>query len=131
MEFDRQKAYDQLGLREERENEIYSERPLRMQYSVRTLLLLVVPISILASAFRWLIESGYIIMLLPTFLLGAAFGGSMAFSLGFWSFVLGTPDGNNRFFWDWVKYVFWGALYSGVVITSLFVLFAWLVMAFI
>ena len=109
MEFDREEADDYHALREEREN-AFSSEPMPTRYSLRSLLMLVVPLAILSLMFRWMMESGFTKSILPALVFGAGMGSVLQFMAGLMSLALGRSDENRGYYWEWIKSCIYGGL---------------------
>jgi hypothetical protein len=124
MDFDRE-ANNQLSLREERED-AFSSEPIPTQYSLRSLLMLAVPVAILSLAYRWLLEHTHLHIVWGAGLMGAITSVTMTIMLGGFSYVLGRKDVNDRFLRIWFWYCLLAVFYGGLGWACLIAVLCWI-----
>jgi hypothetical protein len=125
MDFEREEAYDHVGLREERED-AFSSEPMPTQYSLRSLLMLAVPVAILSLTFRWLHEHNYLHIVWGVGLMGAITSVTIVIMLGGFSYVLGRKDENDRFLRIWFWYCLSAVFYGGLGSACLMAVLCWM-----
>jgi len=107
MNFHREEAYDHRALREERE-----VKPARPQFSLRTLLLVVVPVAILSLLLRWLMDHGLALYVIRAGMTGALMGLAMALTFALLFYPYGKPNEKRSYLLSWSWYGFCAGVYG-------------------
>lgn len=125
MDHDQQETYDRCGLREERERVLSSE-PMPTRYSLRSLLMLAVPVAVLSLTLRWMMESGFTKIILPVLAFGASLGAVIPSVMGFMCLALGSLDKNRGYYWEWIKSCIYFGLVGSLAVVSVAFLEWWI-----